>query len=42
MEYVIREDVNSYFLCEYDYTKSGFVASLNERLLDFEKNSMKY
>ena len=26
MEYSDREDVNAYFLCEYDYTKSGFTA----------------
>lgn len=35
MEYKSREDVNEYFLCEYDYTKSGFVANIsNEKLSD--------
>ena len=37
MEYVERKDVNDYFLCEYDYTKSGFIATLNDRLLDFDE-----
>lgn len=28
-----REDVNEYFLCEYDYTQSGFTAVLSEKKL---------
>ena len=28
VEDVVREDVNEYFLCEYDYSKSGFSASV--------------
>ena len=32
----IREDVNEYFLCGYDYSKSGFVASLGLKRLDLE------
>ncbi len=33
---VVREDVNEYFLCEYDYSDSGFVASLRLSKLDLE------
>ena len=36
MEYSDREDVNEYFLCEYDYTKSGFTATLSSKKLDME------
>ena len=32
----VREDVNEYFLCGYDYSKSGFVASLGLKRLDLE------
>lgn len=33
-EYVEREDVNRYFLCEYDYTDCGMVVSFNSKKLD--------
>lgn len=36
---VIREDVNEYFLCEYDYSKSGFVASIHSDKLDLDKKN---
>ncbi len=36
MEYNNREDVNEYFLCEYDYTKSGFTATIPSKKLDME------
>ena len=36
MQYNSREDVNDYFLCEYDYTKSGFTASISSKKLDLE------
>ena len=36
MQYHTREDVNEYFLCEYDYTKSGFTAEINLKKLDLE------
>ncbi|MCH5272386.1 MAG: hypothetical protein J1E35_01810 [Lachnospiraceae bacterium] len=36
MKYEKREDVNAYFLCEYDYTKCGFVASIRTSRLDLE------
>lgn len=39
MEYMEREDVNAYFLCEYDYLQSGFKATINASKLDlYEKN----
>ncbi len=34
MEYNTRKDVNDYFLCEYDYSKSGFTATIPLRKLD--------
>ena len=34
MKYEERQDVNTYFLCEYDYTKSGFVAKIKKKKLD--------
>ncbi len=36
MQYSSRKDVNDYFLCEYDYTKSGFTASISSRKLDLK------
>lgn len=36
MEYTIRDDVNGYFLCEYDYAQSGFVATIPLRKLDLD------
>lgn len=33
-----RKDVNEYFLCEYDYLKSGFEARIAEKKIDIEKN----
>lgn len=38
MKYEDRDDVNDYFFCEYDYTKSGFEARIKEKKLDLEKN----
>lgn len=38
MEYEERNDVNNYFLCEYDYTKSGFTARIKEKKLDLDGN----
>ena len=38
MEYMNRVDVNSYFMCEYNYLLSGFKASIKSKKLDFEKN----
>lgn len=34
MEYNKREDVNEYFLCEYDYVDSGFSASINKKIVN--------
>ena len=39
MKYEDRKDVNDYFLCEYDYTKSGFTASINEKRLDLQERN---
>ena len=36
MKYSLREDVNDYFLCEYDYTKSGFIATISLKKLNLE------
>lgn len=33
ISYEAREDVNEYFLCEYDYTQSGFIVVLSEKKL---------
>lgn len=38
MEFVDRDDVNEYFLCEYDYKKSGFVARIKRKKLNLEEN----
>ena len=38
MTYEPREDVNEYFLCEYDYTESGFKASVSAKSLQLEDN----
>ncbi len=35
----VRTDVNEYFLCEYDYSNSGFVAGLRLSKLDLENNN---
>ena len=34
-----REDVNNYFLCEYDYTYSGFIATINSGKLNLETDN---
>lgn len=31
IQYGIRDDVNNYFLCDYDYSHSGFIAVFNAR-----------
>ena len=36
---VVREDVNEYFLCEYDYSKSGFVVGHKLNKLNLENNN---
>ena len=38
MTYEPRKDVNEYFLCEYDYTESGFTASISARSLQLDSN----
>lgn len=37
----VREDVNKYFFCEYDYSKSGFVAEVPLKKLDLENRNYK-
>lgn len=37
MKYHARDDVNEYFLCEYDYTLSGFTAEINLSKLDLDE-----
>lgn len=39
IKYKEREDVNNYFLCEYDYLQSGFVAKIRAKKLDLEKKN---
>lgn len=39
MSYLERKDVNDYFLCEYDYLQSGFVAEIKEKRLDLDKKN---
>lgn len=39
VENVVREDVNEYFLCEYDYSNSGFVASMSAEKLDLDEKN---
>lgn len=34
MAYTRREDVNNYFLCEYDYLESGFIASFDSEQVE--------
>ncbi len=41
MNYSFREDVNAYFLCEYDYTNSGFTATISSKKLDLENKVYK-
>lgn len=36
MQYDDRADVNAYFLCEKDYTRCGFIATVNTEKLDME------
>ena len=36
MIYESRDDVNEYFLCDYDYTESGFTANISTRYLQLE------
>lgn len=39
MNDVVREDVNNYFLCEYDYTNSGFEANIKTKRLDLDNTN---
>lgn len=39
MDYVMREDVNEYFHCQYDYRMSGFVSRIKTKRLDLEKKN---
>lgn len=39
MEYTKREDVNAYFLCEYDYAPSGFLATVREEKLALDEKN---
>ncbi len=34
MEYLIREDVDEYFKCEYDYSHCGFIARIDKSKVD--------
>ncbi len=36
MEYTLRQDVNKYFECEYDYSHCGFVAKIEKSKLDLD------
>lgn len=37
MVYKERKDVNEYFLCEYDYSLSGFEAEIREKKIDLQE-----
>lgn len=39
MEYMERNDVNDYFLCEYNYAQSGFKATINAKKLELESRN---
>lgn len=39
MQYAKREDVNDYFLCEYDYLNSGFTARIKADKLDLQNGN---
>lgn len=39
MEYVQRADVNRYFLCDYDYSDSGFIARIDDEVLRLEEKN---
>lgn len=37
MKYMDRKDVNDYFICEYEYLKSGFEATIKESVLKLDR-----
>lgn len=37
MTYVVRDDINEYFKCEYDYSHCGFVASIDKSRINLEE-----
>lgn len=39
IEHKIRDDVNQYFLCEFDYSQSGFVAHFDSKKIDLENRT---
>lgn len=39
MKYEERKDVNDYFSCEYDYSDSGFKATINANKINMNENS---
>ena len=39
VEDVVRNDVNEYFLCEYDYSNSGFVARIKLRKINLNETN---
>lgn len=39
MKNVLREDVEEYFLCEYDYSASGFCATIKTKKLDLKSTN---
>lgn len=38
IQYSVREDVNNYFLCDFDYRYSGFIAVFSVRELEWGEN----
>ena len=42
MKYETRVDVNEFFLCQYDYTESGFVAMIDKEKLDIENGVYEF
>ena len=39
IERIVREDVNQYFLCEYDYSQSGFITTFESKKLDINNKT---
>lgn len=41
VKYTSRDEVNNYFLCEYNYSDSGFLVTLSENKLKLQENTFE-